>query len=144
METDDTRFCNEEGCDSVLTIELSEVDITPNATYDVEICLNGDCATEPITIDVPHPGTGQIDRGESERSPGTLAGWILMWVEGDYIEYHLPEGEYGESALVAFTLMDAKGSVLAQTGEATEVPLERLQPNGPECPPVCFVGRIAV
>jgi hypothetical protein len=58
--TDDTRFCTEIGCDSVLTIELSEVDITPNATYDIEICVNGDCAREAITIDVPDPGTGEI------------------------------------------------------------------------------------
>jgi hypothetical protein len=132
------------GCDSILTVELSEVDITPDATYDVEICVDGACAAETITIDVRHPGTGEIDRGESRRTPGTLAGWMLVWVDGDYIEYHLSEGDHGSSASVTFTLAASDGTVLAKTNETTDVPLERDQPNGPDCPPVCFSGRMTV
>ena len=139
-----TTFCTDAGCDSVLTIELSEVDIVPEATYGVEICVDGDCASETITIDIPHPATGDIVRGDSGHPVGTLAGRMLMWVEGNYIEYYLPEREYGGSATVAFTLRDVEGSVLAQTTGATEVPLERSQPNGPGCPPICFTGRLTV
>lgn len=142
--TDDTRMCTAVGCDSILTIELSEVDITPEATYDVEICVKGDCTTETITIDVPYPGTGEIDRGETEKKSGTLAGRMLVWADGDYIEYHLPEGDYSSSAFVTFTLTDADGSVLAQTDDTTEVSLERSQPNGPDCPPICFSARMTV
>jgi hypothetical protein len=69
---------------------------------------------------------------------------MLMEAEGDYIDYYLPEDDYGESATVTFTLEDASGSVLTQTEGATEVPLERSQPNGPGCPPVCFFGRMSV
>lgn len=142
--TSDARMCTAIGCDSTLTIDLTEVDITQEATYDVEICVDGACSAETITIDVRHPGTGDIDRGESHRPSGTLAGWMLVWAEGNYIDYHLPEGEYGFSASVIFTLTASDGTVLAQTDEATEVPLERSQPNGPGCAPVCFSGRMTV
>jgi len=141
---DITRFCTEVGCDSQLTIELSKVDITPEATYGIEICIDGDCATATITIDVADPETGRIILGRSGPSPGPRSGQILMWVERDSIEYFLPEREYGASASVAFVLRDADGSVLAETEEGTEVPLERSQPNGPECPPICFFGWLTV
>lgn len=142
---DDTRFCDEEGCDSALTIELTDVDITADATYDVEICVNGDCAREVITIHIPDPGTGVVIRGESERTSGTTrAGSVFMWTDGDYVEYFLPHRDHGASALVTFTLKDVSGTVLAKTKDAMETPLERIEPNGPECPPICFFGRITL
>ena len=141
-DTDDMeQVCTEIGCTSLLTIELNEVDITPNATFDIEICVDKDCATENIAIDKREPGTGEITHGESHstHAPGRM----LVWVAEDRIDYYLPGEEYPESATVTFSLVDnADGSVLAQT--ATEVPLERSQPNGPDCPPVCFFGRMIV
>lgn len=142
--TDDTSFCTEIGCNSALTIELSEVDITPKAIYEVEVCVDGDCTAETITIDIPIPGTNQITHGESPRQPGTVAGQILVWAEEDHVQYFLPDRVYGESATVTFTLADDEGSVLAQTEGATAVPMERSQPNGPDCPPICFHGQITV
>ena len=141
--TDNTRMCTAVGCDSILTIELSQVDITPGATYEVEVCVDGSCTAATTTIDVRHPATGEVVRGETEREPGHLAGWMLIWAE-DHIDYYLPESEYGSSASVTFTLTAPDGTVLAQTAEPTEVPLERSQPNGPGCLPVCFQGRMTV
>lgn len=145
-ETDDTRVCTLAGCDSVLTIELGQVDIISEATYGVEICVEGNCTLEEVTIDVPLPGTGEIVRGESHRGPTDrppVDGFMLVWADGDYVEYYLPENEYGESAEVSFTLTDAGGDVLAQA-EDEQVPLERADVNGPECPPVCFFGRMTI
>lgn len=140
----DTRFCTEIGCNSALRIELSEVDITPNATYKLKICVDGVCTAETITIDIPIPGTNQITRGESPRQPGTVAGQILVWAEEDYAQYFLPDREYGESATVVFTLTDDDGSLLAQSEGVTAIPMSRSQPNGPGCPPICFHGRMTV
>jgi hypothetical protein len=55
---------------------------------------------------VPHPESGDIVRGDSGDPVGTPADRMLVWVEGDFIEYYLPEREYGRSATVAFTLRD--------------------------------------
>ena len=117
--------------------------IRPDLAYDIEICVDDGCQTETITIDVPHPGTGEIVRGESKRAPGSLDGWMLLWADSDSVDYYLPEGDYGESARVSFTLTDASGDVLAEV-ENEDVPLERSQPNGPDCPPVCFQGRLTI
>lgn len=69
---------------------------------------------------------------------------MLVWAEEDRIDYFLPDKGYGGSAIVTFTLVEeANGSVLAPT-EGPRVPLEPGQPNGPGCPPVCFIGRMTV
>lgn len=140
--TSDPRFCTEIGCDSYLEIELTEVDITPEATYDVEICVNDICAMEIVTIDVRHPGTGEIEHGASPRTQ--RAGYMIVWAEDDHIDYYLPEADYDSSASVTFTLTNSNGDVLARTDGPVDVPLERSQPNGPGCPPVCFFGRMTV
>jgi hypothetical protein len=142
--TNEPRFCTAIGCDSLLTIDLTEVDITPEAKYDVEICLNEVCATETVTIDLRHPGTGEIERGESPRTQGTLDGYMIIWAEDDHIDYYLPEADYDSSASIKFTLTNSNGDVLARTDGPADVPLERSQPNGPGCPPVCFFGRMTV
>jgi hypothetical protein len=138
----ETTMCTAAGCDSALTIDLSQVDITPGATYEVEICVDGICTAATTTIDVRHPATGDIDRGETERKPGILAGWMLIWTD-DHIDYYLPAADYGSAASVTFTLTAPDGTLLAQTAEPTDVPLERSQPNR-DCPPVCFHGRMTV
>ena len=142
--TTEPRFCTEIGCDSLLTIELAEVDITPEATYYVEICVDDVCATETVTIDQRHPSTGEILRGESPRAQGTLDGYMIIWAEDDHIDYYLPEADYDSSASVTFTLTNSYGDVLTRTDGPADVPVERSQPNGPGCPPVCFFGRITV
>ncbi|MFP3883748.1 MAG: hypothetical protein ACLFWH_15720 [Actinomycetota bacterium] len=142
--TSEPRFCTEIGCDSILEVQLTEVDIAPEATYDVEICLNEECAAETVTIDLRHPGTGEIQRGASSRSEGTVDGYMVLWAEEDRIVYYLPEADYDTTASVSVRLMDSDGNVLADTGGPADVPLERSQPNGPGCPPVCFFGRMTV
>lgn len=136
-------MCTAIGCDSLLTIELSDVDIQPEQTYEIELCIDDGCRTETITIDVRHAGTGEIDRGESAQGPGSVEGWMTVWADGDYIDYYLPERAYERSAQVSFTLTDASGEVLSEV-ESTEVPLERSQPNGPDCLPICFQGRLII
>lgn len=143
VETEPTIICDEVSCNSALTIELDEVDIEPNDTYHLEICVDGDCTAATITVDIVNPGTQQVSHGATERRPGTLERHIVMWADDDRIDYVLPEKEYGQSVAVAFTLEDADRLTLVETGEATDVPVERSQPSGPGCP-VCFFGRLTV
>ena len=142
--TSEPRFCTEIGCDSILEVRLTEVDIALEATYDVEICVNKECAAETVTIDLRHPGTGEIQRGASSRPQGTLDGYMVLWVEEDRIDYYLPAADYDTTTSVSVRFMDSDGNVLADTGGPADVPLERSQPNGPGCPPVCFFGRMTV
>jgi hypothetical protein len=138
----ETTICTAAGCESTLTIELSQVDITPGASYEVEICVDGICTAATTTIDVRHPATGEIVRGETERVRGTRAGLMLIWTD-DHVDYYLPESDYESSASVTFTLTAPDGTVLAHTAEPGDVPLVRSQPNR-DCPPVCFYGRMTV
>lgn len=142
--TSEPRFCTEIGCDSVLEVELADVDIAPGATYDVESCVGKVCAAETVTINLRHPGTGEIERGEGPRPQGTLDGYMVVWAEEDRMDYYLPEADYNTSASVTVRVMNSDGDVLADTDGPADVPLERSQPNGPGCPPVCFFGRMTV
>lgn len=130
----DVRACTEIGCRSLLTVELPEADLVVEATYGVEICVDGDCTGTNITIDAGN------DRGEAVLGE---ADGVALRADEDLVEYQLPDEGYGETAKVSFTLTDADGEVLAET-QGEEVPLERSQPNGPGCPPVCFTGRLTV
>ena len=56
-----------------------------------------------------------------------------------FAEVHAPYT--GESEVtVTIRVTGPHGAVLANTSIRSR--LERLQPNGPECPPVCFITRI--
>jgi hypothetical protein len=144
-QPDDTRLCTLIGCESALTIELSNVDIQPEATYGIDICVDDTCLSETVTIDVAHPGTGEIDLGKTyDLTDGRLPQdpYLLIWTS-DEIYFHLGEGEYGTTAGVSLTLTDDTGAVLvAIDGEG--VSMERTQPNGPDCLPICFGGRMIV
>lgn len=136
-------MCTDAGCDSILTIEFTEVDIEPEETYTIDICVDDECVSETITIDVPHPGTGEIIRGETEGHRGTPEGRMLVWADDDRIDFFLPDQEYGETAQVSFSLTTSDGDVLAEV-DSEDVPLQRSQPNGPGCPPICFSGRLTI
>ena len=69
---------------------------------------------------------------------------MVLWAEEDRIDYYLPEADYNTSASVTVRVMNSDGDVLADTEAPADVPLERSQPNGPGCPPVCFFGRMTV
>lgn len=123
------RACTEIGCRSLLTVELTDTDVIGDATYGVEVCVDDECTSS--TVDMHN------DRGEAVM--GDVDGVVLR-ADENLVEYRLPGDGYGETAEVSFTLTDAEGNVLVEA--ADEIPLDRAQPNGPGCPPVCFTGRL--
>jgi hypothetical protein len=136
--------CTEIGCSSSMDIELSEVDIQPNAVYRFQICVDGDCRSESITIDTKLAGSGEVWQGESEQTHNTQEGRVVIMADSDSIVYFLPEREYEQFAAVSIRFEDANGTLLAGTEGAVEVAIEIDQPNGPDCPPVCYHGRLTI
>ena len=120
--------CTEIGCESLLVVDLVDTDILPEETYQIEVCVDGTCVDESVTVDIP---------GE------TGVGRLSLQADDDLIEFTLPPGDYDTTAVVSVMVADAAGSVIVE-GESDAVPLERAQPNGPDCPPVCFTGRMQV
>lgn len=144
-QPDDTRMCTAIGCMSALTIELTSADIQPEATYGIDVCVDDTCLKETVTIDMAHPGTGDITHGQTyDLDDGRLPQepYLLVWTSGE-IYFHLGEGEFGVTADVSFTLTDDTGAELVAV-DSGGVPIERSQPNGPDCPPICFFGRMTV
>jgi hypothetical protein len=135
--------CNAAGCVSLLVINLTGLDIQASETYDVKLCVGEVCVNETITIDVAHPGTGDIVQGDSRPNAGGPGGLLSLSAHDDRVDFYLPQGEYGTEAQVTFSLTDAEGNVLVKT-EGTAVPLERSQPNGRWCPPICFWGELTL
>lgn len=128
------RACTEIGCRSLLAVELTEADIVGDAIYGVTICVDGECTEADVTIDVEN------DQGEAVLGE---ADGVVLRADEDLVEYRLSDEGYGETAEVSLTLTDTDGTILAET-ESEQVPIERSQPNGPGCPPVCFTGRLTV
>lgn len=132
------RACTEIGCESLLTVEFEEADIQPEETYRVSMCVDDECIDETVTIDMPSDtGEGVMGWAELDR------GRITLRADENTMEYTLPGDEYGASAVVDLTLTDSSGVVVAAV-EDDEVSLDRAQPNGPGCPPVCFTGRMTI
>jgi hypothetical protein len=82
-------------------------------------------------------------QGEGSPNIGGPGGRILMWAPENRIDFYLPEGDYADTEEVVFTLTDSSGVVLAAVEDAS-VPLERFEPNGRWCPPVCFWGALTI
>lgn len=157
--------CDAAGCDSAIAINLTGADIQSAETYRVELCVGDVCLDETISIDIPHPGpvelgpgevdpdaagagnsgygSGELIRGESSVDIGGAEARILLWAEEDRLDFYLPPRDYADSEELTLILRDSSGSVLADI-ESAAVPLERWEPNGRWCPPVCFWGEFTI
>ena len=117
--------CTEIGCESGVEFELAQ-SLEEDHSYEIEACADSFCRSE--TVDIPTAFTG--------RRMGELD------VGLDRVLLILPQGDYAGRHRVSLVLRDAEsGEVLAQTER--DVEFERLQPNGPDCPPVCWFARVA-
>jgi len=131
-------ICTEIGCESLLTIGLSEASLDSGGTYQVAICVDAECVDETVTIDQPGE-QGEPVYGEVLYESGRLT----LRSDDNTISFTLPGADYGPTADVRVEIHGDDGQMVA-TGESPDLPLERLQPNGPEWPPVCFQGHIEI
>jgi hypothetical protein len=111
--------CTLIGCDSQVVFEIP-ANLEASRTYDVEACIDQGCET--VTLEIPPQGVG-------------LAGPFLIDAATDVVTLRLPEGDYSGTHAVSLTLGSADFEPIEIEAE-TE--FERGQPNGPDCPPVCW------
>ena len=126
--TGQSRDCTETGCDSQVSFRLS-TDLRAGVAYTVEACVDDDCRDETLTV----PDDGPIGIG---------AEGVWLDTDSDVIRLELPTGtSWEETHAVSLRVVTRDGDVVADmTGEAD---FERTQPNGPDCPPVCWLAEVA-
>jgi len=128
---DDGPICTLIGCESHVRFELTALDLEPGSTYDVEVCLDDRC--ESATVDIPG-----LDAG-----PGAAGGdgSIILDPTGDTIVLVLPDGDYGGRHAASLRLVGPDGENVELDGP---IEFERLQPNGPDCAPVCWQAVVRI
>ncbi len=122
--------CTAIGCESQLAFDLG-ADLQPGGTYELEACIDGDCATATVPIPPPVDGGGSFGVG----GPFTLdAG-------NDIVTVRLVGEDYSGAHEVSLTLAGTDG-LMIDVEATTE--FERGQPNGPGCEPICWQATVRV
>ena len=111
--------CTLIGCESQVVFELSR-DLSRGTAYEIEACVDGECASE--TIDVPQSGFGTS-------GPFTVDAHRIV------VTVRLTVDDYSGRHTVSLTLVGPDGQL---TEVAADTEFERSQPNGPGCEPVCW------
>lgn len=119
--------CTEIGCESAVAFNL-DADLVNGVEYRLDACVEDDCATE--TIEVPE-GQGVV---------GQRVGRFDLGTDADRVLFLLPEADYSGPHEVSLRVTAADGSVAVELIATTE--FDRQQPNGPDCPPVCWFAEI--
>jgi hypothetical protein len=116
--------CTLIGCDSQIVFELDDGELVPGFAYELEACFDHRCET--ATVELPEHGAAMGVNGALSAS-----------AEEDIVALVLPEGDYPgvHTARLRVQPLDGGGEAFEAT---VETELERTQPNGPDCPPVCW------
>lgn len=119
-----TVACTEIGCENAVEFHLAQ-SLQEDRSYTIEACADSFCRSATVEI-----STGLI----GQRVEGLDVGL-------DRILLILPEADYAGRHRVSLVLRDAEtGQVQVQTEH--DIDFERRQPNGPNCPPVCWFARL--
>ena len=123
-----SRDCSEVGCSSQVSFRLS-TDLRAGVAYTVNACAEDDCRSQTLTV----PDDGPV---------GTGGEGLWLDSDSDVITLELATGTDWEGIhAVSLRVVTEDGEVAADmTGD---VDFERTQPNGPDCPPVCWLAELA-
>jgi hypothetical protein len=109
-------------------------DLEAGEPYLVEACVDDFCRTE--TLEVP-------EARDSAALASVEVGDLGLQTDMDIVYLALPdedEGDWSGTHSTSLTVREAESRVVAEhEGEAH---FERLQPNGPNCPPVCWTAEV--
>lgn len=111
---------------------LVDQDLQAGVTYDVEACLDEVCERGELTVPVrpEQPFTQTAD------------GNLTLDTDEDSVVLLLGDGDYRDSHRAHLTLRGDDGKVLEEIDVETE--LQRSEPNGPGCEPVCWFAEVSV
>ena len=123
-----TRACTLAGCGNVVVFELA-AHLAIDVEYDVEVCLDEFCDRQTLLLtagpnEVAVEGNLSWDRASST------------------INLSLPDGTFNGRYRVRLAVRDEDGRIVAETD--TETGFRREQPNGRDCPPVCWITFVPV
>jgi hypothetical protein len=119
--------CTEIGCTSAVVFNVSE-DLVAGETYEVEACAADVCRSARLSV----------PRGDDVVS--VTADGLELFPERDQVRLDLPNDDDGRTRTVMLTITDESGDRIVDA--TAEADFEQQRPNGPDCPPVCWVGQV--
>ena len=126
------RSCDAIGCSSQVSFHLS-ADLEAGVAYTVEACADDHCRQHTLTV-------------PEDRSAGVAARAVTdglgLDTDRDAITLTLPDGtDWSGTHAVTLRVVTSDGDPV--THMTDDVEFERTQPNGPGCPPVCWLAEVA-
>lgn len=121
----DTQSCTEIGCSPEVVLAISQVEAIKRAVQ-ISFCVDSDCRSA-----VAQPeGSGYVVEGDAPLSISAGGGAPLQ------VSFPLGEAVDPDVPHRVRATVTVGGRVVASVDE--DVELERFEPNGPGCPPVCW------
>lgn len=120
------RECTAEGCESRVDFAV-DTDLVAGVPYYVTACIDGACERRTLEVPPAAPGARLDDR-------------IALDVGTDVVSLHLEDADWSGEHDVQVRVTGPGAQVLAELRATIE--LERSQPNGPDCDPVCWYARV--
>ena len=125
--TGQSRDCSEVGCSSQVSFQLA-AELRAGVAYNVEACADDDCRSQTLTV----PDDGPV---------GTGGEGLWLDTNDDVITLELPSDTNWEGThAVSLRVVTEDGEEVVDM--AGETDFERMQPNGPDCPPVCWLAEV--
>jgi hypothetical protein len=121
--------CTAIGCDSQVVFELDDGQLVPGFAYEIEACLDDGCETATVEL------------REHGAAIGGANGGLTVSAEEDVVALILPDADYPGVHTARLRVRPVGGEAFEA---AVETMLERSQPNGPDCPPVCWQATVEV
>lgn len=127
-------MCTAIGCMSAVTFALDDGTLVGGETYDVDLCVAQACSSVRIGLPAAETGSGEV---------GNLVDGVEVHVAPDTVTYTIPDLGGDAPVDVSLVVANIDGELVVDFDQQ-DVPLTSNQPNGPDCPPVCFFGRVEV
>ena len=116
--------CNQAGCSSAVSFDADAGLFVEGSDYLVEVCVDGECTETQFSAYGAPPVTD--DTLPRVRTYGAM----------------LPDGDYAGADEVRLTITTTDGEPVAEALVPAE--FERMRPNGPDCPPICWTMYVAL
>ncbi len=124
--------CTEAGCGSGMTFHVTS-ELKEGQPYLVEACVNEMCRSGTLEV---------AEDREPAALPVTEVGGLGLDTGANTIYLTLPaDRDWNGTHATTLTVRTADGRLLI--GEDGESTMTRIQPNGPNCEPTCWIGEVS-